>query len=93
MIHLINDYYLDADNNCYTVGIPKKNKDEKICISKPKYYSTLDRAISSTAEQVLRDKIYSGDIDTLNSALTELQNIKNELSRTINVAINNEGLK
>ena len=29
MIHLINDYYLDADNNCYTVGIPKKNKDEK----------------------------------------------------------------
>lgn len=90
MIHLINDYYLDADSNCYTVGIPKKNKDGKICISKPKYYSTLDRAISSTAERVLRDKISSGDIDTLNSALAELQNIKNELSRTIDVVINNE---
>ena len=90
MIHLINDYYLDADNNCYTVGIPKKNKDEKTFISKPKYYSTLDRAISSTAERVLRDKISYGDIDTLNSALAELQNIKNELSRIINVAINSE---
>lgn len=90
MIYLINDYYLDADSNCYTVGIPKKNKDGKTCISKPKYYSTLDRAISSTAERVLRDKIYSGDIDTLNGALAELQNIKNELSRTINVVINNE---
>lgn len=90
MIHLINDYYLDADSNCYTVGIPKKNKDGKTCISKPKYYSTLDRAISSTAERILRDKIYSGDIDTLNGALAELQNIKNELSRTINVVINNE---
>lgn len=32
MIHLINDYYLDADNNCYTVGIPKKNKDEKLSL-------------------------------------------------------------
>lgn len=90
MIHLINDYYLDADSNRYTVGIPKKNKDGKTCISKPKYYSTLDRAISSTAERVLRDKISSGDIDTLNGALAELQNIKNELSRTINVVINNE---
>lgn len=90
MIHLINDYYLDADNNCYIVGIPKKNKDEKTCISKPKYYSTLDRAISSTAERVLRDKIYSGEIDTLNSALSELQNIKNELSRVISITINEE---
>lgn len=88
MIHLINDYYLDADSNCYIVGIPKKNKDEKTCISKPKYYSTLDRAISSTAERVLRDKIYSGKIDTLNSALSELQNIKSELGRIINIAIN-----
>ena len=88
MIHLINDYYLDADNNCYIVGIPKKNKDEKTCISKPKYYSTLDRAISSTAERVLRDKIYSGEIDTLNRALSELQNIKSELGRIINIAIN-----
>lgn len=32
MIHLINDYYLDADNNCYIVGIPKKNKDEKLAL-------------------------------------------------------------
>ena len=79
---------MDADNNCYIVGIPKKNKDEKTCISKPKYYSTLDRAISSTAERVLRDKIYSGEIDTLNSALSELQNIKSELGRIINIAIN-----
>lgn len=88
MIHLINDYYLDADNNCYTVGIPNKNKYKKTFISKPKYYSTLDRAISSTAERVLRDKIYSGEIDTLNSALSELQNIKSELGRIIDIAIN-----
>lgn len=90
MIHLINDYYLDADSNCYIVGVPKKNKDEKTFISKPKYYSTLDRAISSTAERVLRDKIYSGEIDTLNSALSELQNIKKELSRIISITINEE---
>lgn len=88
MIHLINDYYLNADNNCYTVGIPKKNKDGKIYISSPKYYNALDKAISSTAERVLRDKISSGDIDTLNSALAELQNIKSELGRTIDIAIN-----
>ena len=88
MIHLINDYYLDADNNCYTVGIPKKNEYGKTFISKPKYYITLDRAISSTAELVLRDKISSGEIDTLNSALSELQNIKSELGRIINIAIN-----
>lgn len=90
MIHLINDYYLNADNNCYTVGVPKKNKDGKTYISSPKYYNALDKAISSTAERVLRDKISSGDIDTLNSALAELQNIKSELGRIIDIAINKE---
>ena len=88
MIHLINDYYLNADNNCYTVGISKKNKDGKTYISNPKYYNTLDRAISSTAELVLRDKISSGYVDTLSSALAELQNIKSELGRTIDIVIN-----
>lgn len=88
MIHLINDYYLNADNNCYTVGIPKENKDGKTYISSPKYYNALDKAISSTAERVLRDKISSGDIDTLSSALAELQNIKSELGRIIDIAIN-----
>ena len=53
-------------------------------------WSCSTTTISSTAERVLRDKIFSGDIDTLNSALTELQNIKNELSSTINIAINSE---
>ena len=90
MIHLINDYYLNADNSCYIVGIPKKNKDGKTYISSPKYYNALDKAISSTAERVLRDKISSGDIDTLNSALVELQNIKSELRRTIDIVINME---
>lgn len=90
MIHLINDYYLNADNNCYTVGIPKENKDGKTYISSPKYYNALGRAISSTAERVLRDKISSGDIDTLNSAIAELQNIKSELGRIIDIAINKE---
>ena len=32
--------------------------------------------------------IKSGEIDTLNSALSELQNIKSELVRIINIAIN-----
>lgn len=66
----------------------RKIKTKKTFISKQKYYSTLDRAISSTAELVLRDKISSGEIDTLNSALSELQNINSELVRIINIAIN-----
>ncbi len=90
MIHLINNYYLNADNTCYTVGVPKKNRDGKIYLSSPKYYNALDKAITSTAERVLRDKIASGDITTLNNAVAELQNIKGELSRVISIKINEE---
>ena len=56
MIHLINDYYLDADNNCYTVGIPKKNKDEKFYIeenmmSEPRRALLMLTAVSSKARR------------------------------------------
>lgn len=91
MIHLINDYYLSADKYGYTVGVPKKNKDGQMWMSSPRYYNALDKSVSSTAEQVLRDKIISGDITSLNGAVAELQNIKNELGRiVISVNINKE---
>ena len=83
MIHLMNNYYMNADSNCGTVGTPQKKRGGQVWLSNAKYYTTLDRAVSATAELALRDKIASGDITTLNSAVVEFKNIKNELNAII----------
>ena len=82
MIHLINDYYMTADakSGCsYIVFKARERSSKGAKWDKAKYYSTLDHAVSETAECALRDRISAGQISTLTAAVDELRRIKAEI--------------
>ena len=86
MIHLINDYYMTADKNSYTVGIPGGMSDRRretgrnaVVMRQARYYTTLAQAVSCTAECALRDRIAAGQVSTLTAAVDELRRIKAEI--------------
>ena len=83
MIHLIDNYYLTADNNSYTVGTARKKPDSRVILVGTRYYPSLARAVSETAEIALRDRIAAGKITTLQVAVEELRNIKGQIQAAI----------
>lgn len=83
MIHLIDNYYLTADNNSYTVGTARKKPDSRVILVGTRYYLSLARAVSETAEIALRDRIAAGEITTLQVAVEELRNIKGQIQVAI----------
>ena len=83
MIHLIDNYYLTADNNSYTVGTARKEPDSRVILVGTRYYLSLARAVSETAEIALRDRITAGEITTLQVAVEELRNIKGQIQAAI----------
>ena len=83
MIHLIDNYYLTADNNSYTVGTARKKPDSRGILVGTRYYLSLARAVSETAEIALRDRITAGEITTLQVAVEELRNIKGQIQAAI----------
>lgn len=83
MIHLIDNYYLTADNNSYTVGTARKKPDSRVILVGTRYYLSLARAVSETAEIALRDRITAGEITTLQVAVEELRNIKGQIQAAI----------
>lgn len=83
MIHLIDNYYLTADNNSYIVGTARKKPDSRVILVGTRYYLSLARAVSETAEIALRDRIAAGKITTLQVAVEELRNIKGQIQAAI----------
>ena len=79
MIHLINDYYMTADGNSYTVAKAVQRDAGKFSMNRARYYTTLAQAVSSTAECALRDRIAAGQVSTLTAAVDELRRIKAEI--------------
>ena len=83
MIHLFGKYYMIADNNCYTVGEREETRSKRVLKARVRYYPTLARAVTETAEIALRDKIASGEIVTLKAAVEEFRSIKDEILNNI----------
>lgn len=86
MIHLLRDFYINADRFGYTVGILSANNERKrenraksIILRQSRYYTTLSVAVASTAEIALRDAIAAGDVRTLQEAVQELRCIRDEI--------------
>ena len=86
MIHLLRDFYINADRFGYTVGILSANNERKrenraksIILRQSRYYPTLAVAVASTAEIALRDAIAAGEVQTLQQAVEELRHIRDEI--------------
>jgi len=71
----INDWGIDADNRCYTIGKPKtrKTKDgEEEYLADAKYYSTLPAALNGIMEAERRNLVHSQDM-TLKEAVERIR--------------------
>ena len=86
MIHLLRDFYINADRFGYTVGIlsannerERENRAKSIILRQSRYYTTLSVAVASTAEIALRDAIAAGEVQTLRESVEELRRIRNEI--------------
>ena len=79
MIHLINDYYMIANKNSYTMGEVEESRTKRTFKPGARYYTTLAQAVSCTAECALRDHIAAGQVSTLTAAVDELRRIKTEI--------------
>ena len=97
MIKLNNDWYIEADNCCYSLRkkytLEEKEKKLEACKDKDKtiddyendfeiygYYSTMESAINGYIKKCMRDKVAKCQISDISAFLTELKDIKKEIS-------------
>lgn len=90
MLHLLGDYYLNADRFGYTVGVLSANSArggeahaKPVILRQSRYYPTFASAVDSTAEIALRNAIAAGDVQTLQQTVQELRCIRDEIIAAI----------
>lgn len=83
MFHLIGEYYLTADPNCYIIGKPLERRGKGIEMKSARYFTTLSAAVSAAVNLALRDKIQTERIQSLQEAVDEMQRLKAELETAV----------
>lgn len=92
MIHLYGKFYLTADGNSYTVGIPSAVSDRRRAsgrtapvMREARYYATLENAVQGAANSALRDCIASDEVQSLHDAVEALRTINEEIRAAVSV--------
>ncbi len=92
MIHLYGKFYLTADGNSYTVGIPSAVSDRcrasgrtAPVMREARYYPTLENAVQGAANSALRDCIASDEVQSLHDAVEALRTISKEIRAAVSV--------
>ena len=90
MIHVINDWYIDADPNCYIVGQLRKRKVKKgdmeeieDYLSNTKFPTTVSHALEIVIDEIMRDKVAKGKIQDLVTYREELVKLSNKVLKKI----------
>ena len=86
MIHVIGDYFMTADGNCYTLGKRREGKDGKAILVSTSYHSDACSAISAAAKRALMDSVSSCEVESLSELLHKVKEIESEISGKLNVA-------
>lgn len=91
MIRLYDGYAIDVDSMNYVVGVAKKTKAvdkktgeeiEKEVIDSPKYYSTLDAALTAFWRMMRRKSLYNFE-GSLTEALEQIKNQDEKIRKLI----------
>lgn len=87
MIHF-NGYGIDSDGKCYTVGKYSKRLDKKTgkmvdYIKDPRYYTRVSTMLDGLMEAMMRDKVESSEITTLQELVQALQSIQHAINETL----------
>ena len=87
MIHIVSNYYVGADELCYTVYQKRKavRDGEQTEVVKPiHYFGTFDKAVMDAVELYRRRKL--ADLDgELKEAIESLKTVNNELRDLLQV--------
>lgn len=83
MFHLIGEYYLTADPHQFIIGKPVERRGKGIEMKSARYCATLPAAVSAAANLALREGISSGEVASLQDAVTQMQRISDELKAAV----------
>ncbi len=83
MIHLIGDYYLSADKYQHILAKPVRRGAGRISMNGARYCVTLQEAVATAANLALREGVASGEIASLQDAVTQMQRISDELKAAV----------
>lgn len=86
MVHIIEDYCMTADSNCYTVGKRKTLKDGKTILVNTSYYSSAIAAIQSALDRAIMDKVAQNKITEINELVSAYKEITADVSNKLNGA-------
>lgn len=74
----MDNYIIDADARCYTIGTLAKNKNKEDgtiteSIQNPGYYTTLQQALNGILKRIERDTVRNtiGDLKSLTEAINK----------------------
>lgn len=85
MIHVIENYYVDVDENCYIVCVKKRtqrNGEEADVFKNLHYFNNFKSAVKDIAKLYRRDKLSEKDM-TLEDAIKALQTADNVLESVL----------
>ena len=83
MLHLIGDFYLHADKHQYILAKPVQRGAGRVSMNEARYFTTLPAAVSAAANLALREGVASGEIASLQDAVTQMQRINDELKTAV----------
>ena len=92
MVKIIGDWYYLADNNCYDlrkiyekeVTNPKTGEKRADTVTEYYgYYTTLAVMLEKLTVLIAKEKIYNGEITTIQQHIEQLRKIKDELESII----------
>ena len=85
MIHIVDDYYVGADEVCYTVyqkkGAIREGKETEV-VKPVHYFNSFEKAVMDAVELYRRRKL-SGMDSELIEAVKALKTVNNELSHVL----------
>jgi hypothetical protein len=85
MIHVIDKYYIDVEDTCYTVGrksIAMRNGEETEVFKPMHYWGTLKMAVKDISELYRKDKLSESDV-SLVEAIKIIQKADNVLENVL----------
>lgn len=85
MIHLFNNWVIDADDRQYISG-KLKRADGKPVLYMPRYHQTLQGALCDVFERTKRNYIAKGDM-SLTDAVARLNAMQDEFIRLVGEAV------
>lgn len=87
MINLGHDLYINADSNQYILGTIKLGVDKHgntvTNMVNPSYHTSMESALKSAVERLLRQGVSDGTIDNLKSYMEQQYKLQKEFAKLV----------